>query len=174
MDDKQKQERMEGGRTNRNNKIPLLFYRLYHIRKSNIHNQQRNKTLLDFNSEYHYIFHKLHSFKDVTPLDLEKAFLIANLSRKLLEGFLTFKFPKGRNDFNQLMQAGCKDDELREKVYRFINKYSHNQQIEFHDAPVDNLLGEGDNIISNVFNIINELDKSHHDEMIEVCDANVA
>jgi len=102
-------------------------------------------------------------------LDLEKAFLIANLSRKLLEGFLTFKFPKGRNDFSQLLQAGCPDNETREKVYRFINKYSHNQQIEFLDSPIDNLLGEGENIVEEVFKIISSLDKPHFEEMEEVC-----
>lgn len=141
-------------------------------RTSSINNA--NSTLLDFNSEYHYIFHKLYLLKLLTTLDLEKAFMVANLSRKLLEGFLTFKFPKGRNDFSQLLQAGCSDNETREKVYRFINKYSHNQQIEFHDSPIDNLLGEGDNIVEAVFKIICDLDKAHFDEMKEVCDSCLA
>lgn len=139
-------------------------------RKATINNA--NSTLLYFNSEYHFIFHKLFSLMELKTLDLEKAFLIANLSRKLLEGFLTFKFPKGRNDFSQLLQAGCADSETREKVYRFINKYSHNQQIEFLDSPIDNLLGEGENIVEEVFNIISSLDKSHFDEMEEVCKKN--
>lgn len=139
-------------------------------RKATINNA--NSTLLDFNSEYHFIFHKLFSLMELKALDLEKAFLIANLSRKLLEGFLTFKFPKGRNDFSQLLQAGCPDNETREKVYRFINKYSHNQQIEFFDSPIDNLLGEGENIVEEVFKIISSLDKPHFDEMEEVCKKN--
>lgn len=136
-------------------------------RKATINNA--NSTLLDFNSEYHFIFHKLFYLMELKTLDLEKAFLIANLSRKLLEGFLTFKFPKGRNDFSQLLQAGCSDNEKREKVYRFINKYSHNRQIEFLDSPIDNLLGEGENIVKEVFEIIRTLDKPHFDEMEEVC-----
>ncbi len=136
-------------------------------RKATINNA--NTTLLDFNSEYHFIFHKLFSLMELKTLDLEKSFLIANLSRKLLEGFLTFKFPKGRHDFNQLLQAGCPDKQMQEKVYRFINKYSHNQQIEFLDTPIDNLLGEGDNIVEAVFKIISNLDKPHFDEMEEVC-----
>lgn len=135
-------------------------------RKSTINNA--NPTLLEYNSEYHYIFYKLTTLADITDIDLEKAFLISNLSRKLLEGFLSFKFPKGRNDFNQLLQAGCKDQEVREKVYRFINKYSHNQVIEFHDASVDNLLGEGSNIVNDVFRIMEDLDKDHFKEMKEL------
>jgi wobble nucleotide-excising tRNase len=136
-------------------------------RKATINNA--NSTLLDYNSEYHYIFYKLLTLRDIATLDLEKAFLIANLSRKLLEGFLTFKFPKGRNDFSQLLQDGCPDPEVREKVYRFINKYSHNQVIDFSDGPIDNLLGEGNNIVTSVLKIVEDLDKAHYTEMSEVC-----
>lgn len=156
-------------------KIRSTFYSIEasneESRKATINNA--NNTLLDFNSEYHFIFHKLFSLMELKALDLEKAFLIANLSRKLLEGFLTFKFPKGRNDFSQLLQAGCPDNETREKVYRFVNKYSHNEQIEFLDSPIDNLLGEGENIVEEVFKIISSLDKPHFDEMEQVCKKNI-
>ena len=127
-----------------------------------------NDTLIKFNSEYHYVFYKLSALRELQNLDIEKAFLIANLSRKLLEAFLTFKFPKGRNDFSQLLEAGCAEHGNREKVYRFINKYSHNQQIDFHDTPIDNLLGEGNNIVEEVFKIVEKLDPVHYAEMIEV------
>ncbi|MCQ6956989.1 AAA family ATPase [Mucilaginibacter aquariorum] len=160
---------------NKKDKIKSHFYSIdcttEENRTSSINNA--NSTLLEFNSEYHYIFYKLHALKSLISLDLEKAFLIANLSRKLLEAFLSFKFPKGRNDFNQLLEAGCSDAEVREKVYRFINKYSHNQQIEFHETPIDNLLGEGDNIIHHVLEIVEKLDKAHYDEMEEVCKSNL-
>lgn len=136
-------------------------------RKAIISNADR--TLINFNSEYHFICYKLNQYKDDIALNLEKAFLIANMSRKFLEAFLTFKFPKGRNDFMALLQAGYSNAETREKVYRFINKYSHNKEIDFHDTPIDNLIGEGNNIIKDVFNIVQTLDKSHYDEMMEVC-----
>jgi len=136
-------------------------------RRSTISNA--NKTLLIYNSEYHYIFSKIHSFKEIKVIDLEKAFLIANLSRKLLETFLTFKFPKGRNDFSQLLQAGCHDGEMREKVYRFINKYSHNQVIDINDGPIDNLLGEGNSVVQGVLKIVEDLDQDHYSEMVQVC-----
>lgn len=131
-----------------------------------------HSTLLKFNSEYHFIFYKLFELRDLPSLDLEKAFLVANLSRKLLEGFLTFKFPKGRANFAQLVDAGCPDKELSEKVYRFINKYSHNQEIEFHDPNIDNLAGEADNIIQSIFKIVTDLDAIHFQEIQEVCGVN--
>lgn len=165
---------LKNKKTNYPEKKEIIRSRFYSIDSSIEENRvsiinNANKTLLDFNSEYHFIFYKLYLFKGLKTLDLEKAFLIANLSRKLLEGFLSFKFPKKRNDFSQLLEAGCSDAETKEKVYRFINKYSHNQQIEFLDTPVDNLLGEGENMVDEIFKIISSLDKPHFDEMEEVC-----
>ncbi|MBS7565811.1 AAA family ATPase [Mucilaginibacter sp. Bleaf8] len=153
-----------------NLKVEKIKSRFYSVECSNALNRQSviknaNNTLIKFNSEYHYVFHKLNELKELSDLDIEKAFLISNLSRKLLEAFLTFKFPKGRNDFNQLLQAGCSKSVSHEKVYRFINKYSHNQQIDFHDTPIDNLLGEGNNIINDVFKILEDLDEIHFKEM---------
>lgn len=136
-------------------------------RKATINNA--SNTLLKYNSEYHYIFSKLLVFKDITTIDLEKAFLIANISRKLLESFLTFKFPKGRKSFDQLLQAGCSDKEMKDKIYRFINKYSHNQVIDYSDGPIDNLLGEGNAIVKAVLQVVENLDNTHYSEMVEVC-----
>lgn len=151
-------------------KIRARFYSIECTNDDNRHAKivNSNDTLIKFNSEYHYVFFKLHSLRGLESLDIEKAFLISNLSRRLLESFLTFKFPKGRNDFNMLLKEACKDDETCEAVYRFINKYSHDKQIEFHDTPIDNLLGEGNNIIEEVFKIINELDNNHYKEMNEL------
>ncbi|MFB1098292.1 AAA family ATPase [Terribacillus sp. JSM ZJ617] len=121
--------------------------------------------LIKYNSEYHYLFHKVYSFKRSEELSLDEAFLVSNLSRKLLEGFLTFKFPKKRNDFNQLLEAAISDVQRRERVYRFINKYSHNATIEFSDNAIDNLLGESKNIVDEIMDVIKELDMTHYSEM---------
>ena len=135
-------------------------------RRSVINNA--NETLLFYNSEYHYLFYQLNKYSAQSILSLDEAFVIANLARKLLEGFLSFKFPKHRNDFHQLMEAGVTDKAIREKVYRFISKYSHNAQVEFYDSSIDNLLGESGDIVHQIFRIVEHLDKGHYDEMMEV------
>tara|TARA_B100000700_G_scaffold270393_1_gene312490 strand:- start:15 stop:2249 length:2235 start_codon:yes stop_codon:yes gene_type:complete len=96
-------------------------------------------TLTDYNSEYHYLFSKIYSLKDKQELNLDEAYLCANLSRKLLESFLCFKFPKKRSNFRQLVDDSVRNyqaikPEDVEKAYRFINKYSHNQEIELEDS----------------------------------------
>lgn len=137
------------------------------MRQSKLVNAGRSLT--DYNSEYHYLFSKLYSLKEKRELNLDEVYLCANLSRKLLESFLCFKFPKKRNDFRQLVDDGVKKypeikPEDAEKVYRFINKYSHNQEIELEDN-VDNLLGESPAILNILLDMVKTIDEVHFTEM---------
>lgn len=156
------------------NQPPVIKARAYTIeskfdgvRQSKLVNARGSLT--DYNSEYHYLFSKIYSLKNQQELNLDEVYLCANLSRKLLETFLCFKFPKKRSDFRQLV-----DDSVRhypeikpedvEKVYRFINKYSHNQEIELENN-VDNLLGESPAILNIILDIVKTIDEAHFTEM---------
>lgn len=126
-----------------------------------------------YNSEYHYIFSRLNSLKNQQTLETDDHFLAANLSRKLLESFLSFKFPKNRGNFANLFNAAISasqnpEDEGKEKIRKFINEYSHNDLIETNEDFVENLIGEGVSVISDIFDWINELDEKHYQEMMEV------
>lgn len=126
-----------------------------------------------YNSEYHYIFSRLHSLKNQQTLETDDHFLAANLSRKLLESFLSFKFPKNRGNFANLFNTAVSasknpEDEGKEKIRRFINGYSHNDLIETNEDFVENLIGEGVTVISDIFDWISELDEKHYQEMMEV------
>ncbi|MEZ7208575.1 AAA family ATPase [Pseudoalteromonas sp. DY56-GL79] len=126
-----------------------------------------------YNSEYHYIFSRLNSLKNLQTLETDDHFLAANLSRKLLESFLSFKFPKNRGNFANLFNAAISasqnpEDEGKEKIRKFINEYSHNDLIETNEDFVENLIGEGVSVISDIFDWINELDEKHYQEMMEV------
>jgi len=126
-----------------------------------------------YNSEYHYIFSRLYSLKNQQVLETDDHFLAANLSRKLLEAFLSFKFPKNRGNFANLFDtavaaSGNPEDEGKEKIRKFINEYSHNDFIEINEDFVENLMGEGVAVISDIFNWIGELDEKHYSEMIDV------
>lgn len=131
--------------------------------------------MTEYNSEYHYLFSKLYSFKDKANLNLDEVYLCANLSRKLLESFLCFKLPKKRSNFRQLVDDGTRGysdikSEDVEKVYRFINKYSHNQEIELEDN-ADNLLGESPAILNTILDMVKTIDEHHYNEMEAVVTA---
>lgn len=126
-----------------------------------------------YNSEYHYIFSRLHSLKNQQTLETDDHFLAANLSRKLLESFLSFKFPKNRGNFANLFNTAVSasqnpEDEGKEKIRKFINEYSHNDLIETNEDFVESLIGEGVSVISDIFDWINELDEKHYQEMMDV------
>lgn len=130
-------------------------------------------SLVNYNSEYHYIFSKLHSYRHSPALSRDDAFLTANLSRKLLESFFSFKFPKYRGNLAQLMDRGRKgcqitDEIKKEKIYRFINKYSHSVAIEINEDSSENLVGESQNVIGDIFGWLQEVDEVHYNEMLEV------
>ncbi|EMQ2223588.1 TPA: AAA family ATPase [Citrobacter freundii] len=137
------------------------------VRKSRVINASGHLT--NYNSEYHYLYSRLKHFKEKMHLDLDEVYLCANLSRKLLETFLSFKFPKKRDNFRALVDDSVKNiegvnlDEV-EKIYRFINKYSHNQEIDMGDN-TDNLLGESPLIIKSLFSMIQKIDAVHFSEM---------
>lgn len=132
-----------------------------------------DSSLVRYNSEYHYIFSRLNAYKDNLSLSRDEAFLTANLARKLLESFFSFKFPKHRSNIAQLMNCGLNGCEItneatKEKIYRFINKYSHSAVIEINEDSSENLLGESQNIIGDIFTWIKEVDEIHYNEMLEV------
>ena len=138
------------------------------IRKSEIKNA--NESILKYNSEYHYLFYRVYGFKDLGYLSLDEAFLVSNLSRKLMEIFLSFKFPKKRGNFKQLIEEAIIDVTQREKIYKFINKYSHSATIEIGDNTIDNLMGESTNIVKEILDVIKKLDPVHYTEMESICD----
>lgn len=127
-----------------------------------------DKSLTEYNSEYHYLFSKLYRFKEHQSLTIDEAFTTANIARKLMESLLSFKFPKKRNDFSQLIECGIKDEIMREKIYRFINKYSHNMSIEINEDSSDNIMGESKSVISDIFSCIKTIDETHYQEMVDI------
>jgi len=137
------------------------------IRSSTL--KKAKNSLIKYNSEYHFIFSELFNYKNISLSDTN-AYLVGNLSRKLLEAFLSFKYPLKRNDFKQLCDDSIADKLLREKVFRFINKYSHNQTIEFFESSDDTILSESNTIVNDILeNIIKITDPKHYEEMEKLC-----
>lgn len=128
-------------------------------------------SLTNFNSEYHFLFFTLKQYSNTQTLSMDVAFAVANMSRKLLEAFLTFKFPHGRGNFRGLMEQAITDQVKCERIYKFINKYSHNQVIEFDDSAADNVVAESEYIVREIFEEIRALDALHYAGMEKALEA---
>lgn len=131
------------------------------------------EALTHYNSEYHYIFSRLDALKGKRQLDLNDCFLAANLARRVLEAFLSFKFPKYRGNFAELFHAAeresaAPEDKRREKILKFVNQYSHSDLIATNEDSIENLMGESPAVIEDIFSWMKELDNRHYEEMMDV------
>jgi wobble nucleotide-excising tRNase len=151
--------------------------RLYIVRANN--DKPRSSTLSDadkalaaYNSEYHYIFSRLNSLREQQCFETDDHFLAANLSRKLLESFLSFKFPKSRGSFAGLFNHAITvstnlDADTKERIRKFINQYSHSDFIDTDHNFAESVAGESVAVVNDVFNWIKEMDSNHFHEMMQ-------
>lgn len=136
------------------------------IRIGNIKNAGKS---LDQTSEYDYVFDCVYKYKD-RELNENDIFNCGNACRKLLEAFLSFKFPRQRSNIQSLLDKAFKEkDEIqtKDRVYKFINAYSHLNVIESTEvSDIDTLLAESKGIINIILNKIQELDEEHYNAMV--------
>lgn len=136
------------------------------IRIGNIKNAGKS---LNQTSEYDYVFDTVYRMRN-NELDESEIFNCGNACRKLLEAFLGFKFPRQRGDIQSLIdRAFPNEDEIQEKnkVYKFINAYSHLNVIESSEiSDVDTLLAESKGILKTILNKIEQLDDEHYKAMV--------
>ena len=124
-------------------------------------------------SEYHYLFWRtaeaLRKCQEEPSLenDLEAAAILPNSCRRLLEGFLSFRYPSDIGDFRgQLSNAidSVKDEAARTRLLTFLHQYSHNEEGDT-GRPINR--PESVRILSSVFELINFVDEEHYRKMLE-------
>lgn len=121
-------------------------------------------------TEYDYIFYKVYSWRNKT-LSREEMIFCGNVARKLVESFLSFKFPKYRANLKELMEQalpGQDNDIARDRMYRFINIYSHENRINVHEELDTDVLGANSKtVIRDILGMIKKLDDVHYSAMVE-------
>ena len=124
-------------------------------------------------SEYHYLFWRVSSalrdclLKPSPESDVEAATVLPNVCRRLLEGFLGFKYPALLGNLHeQIMKAsdGILNEAMRARVLRFAHAYSHNQEA---DTTVPVARPEAVEMLHVVLEFMKIIDKSHFDAMCE-------
>ena len=121
-------------------------------------------------TEYDYIFNMVYSLKD-KPLSKQEMIFCGNVTRKLVESFLSFKFPKQRADLMALLNAalpGNNNDIVRERIYKFINIYSHEKKINvLEELDTEVLDANSQIVINDILKMIKDLDEVHYNSMVE-------
>lgn len=127
--------------------------------------------LMKFHSEYQHVFSTVLNYHQSDACDDSTCFAIANAGRRLLEGFNSFKTPDN-SGFNSILELATKkglDSAKRDRVFFFLNKYSHLDRIESFDNTVETLLEEGRNVATDILWIIKKIDCDHYESMLRVC-----
>lgn len=86
------------------------------------------KELLKFKSEYHYLFATLYRFDKAGGGDFDCLLGLPNVVRRFMEAFGGIMIPLSTG-LKGKMDRIFPDEVLRERVWKFINHYSHNTTI---------------------------------------------
>ncbi|MGO1696147.1 MAG: AAA family ATPase, partial [Arthrobacter sp.] len=118
-------------------------------------------------SEYHYLFWRSARTlidcgdRPTIEQEMDAAVILPNVCRRLLEGFLSFRFPEQMGDFRVQMQTaldGMDDGLTRQRLVTYLHHYSHNERVETGrgiSRP------EAVHILHAVFELIRKEDKEH-------------
>jgi wobble nucleotide-excising tRNase len=86
------------------------------------------KELLKFKSEYHYLFSTLYHFDKAGAGDFDCLLSLPNAVRRFMEAFGGIMIPSSTG-LKGKMERLFADEVVRERVWKFINHYSHNTTI---------------------------------------------
>ena len=121
-----------------------------------------------YESEYHYLFKSVYvEARETSNNDtLERFYPLPNIARRLLDAFLSFRYPDkpSENLAQKLHQATEIPLERQTRILRFVNTYSHvdGMPMPEHDA---SLLSEARIVMQDVLDVIKTLDEGHYNRM---------
>jgi wobble nucleotide-excising tRNase len=125
-------------------------------------------------SQYHFLFGRVADAVILASPGLSLAeqmnalALMPNAARKMLESFLSFRFPTQMGDFHggmRLALGRVGDQSIRVHVERYLHAYSHNEEGDI-SAVVDP--SEATAVLRSLFQLMASVDPEHFSSM---CDA---
>jgi wobble nucleotide-excising tRNase len=129
-----------------------------------------DKLLLDYESEYHFLFNVLYKLAEEHDHNLEKIYPIPNVARKFLESFLAFRVPLGlrvTNIHERLKRIENFDEKKKDRIRRFVETHSHPRyESGIQDFDMS-LLGEASDIVNDMIDLIKQEDPKHYAFLVE-------
>ncbi len=104
------------------------IYLVKRVTSAAAHIEQIPKELMHFKSEYHYLFSTLYNFDASGGNDFSVLFGLPNIVRRFLEAFGGIMIPISKG-LKTKMDRLFTDAVERERVWKFINHYSHNTSV---------------------------------------------
>ena len=162
---------MKGQSRTDTKKRPARFYML----ECRFNGSHRSSTLcpLDplleqYDSEYHYLFSRIYSEAHHTSAaSLEKNYILPNMARRLLEGFLAFRQPQTAGELWKKINAIDFNQAAKFRILRFVHTFSHADLIgePEHDL---SLLAESRPVLRDILSLMEHLDPDHFMAMVKL------
>lgn len=131
--------------------------------------RQLDPLLQEYESEYHYLFKRLHEEANRPSglVELSANYGMPNIARRVLEAFLSFRVPGKAQELRQQLELVDFDSAKKARILRFLHTYSHHQQIAEpeHDLSI---LAETQAVLQDVLRLIEEADGQHYARMLAV------
>jgi wobble nucleotide-excising tRNase len=128
-----------------------------------------DRLLHEFESEYHYLFKRVHDeASNLTPdRGLEEFYSMPNIARRVLESFLSFRYPGLAGKLEQQLECVSFDPAKKGRIIRFLHTYSHEGKIAEpeHDLSI---LAETPDVLKDVLALVRAEDEKHYDEMAKL------
>lgn len=118
--------------------------------------------LLRFKSEYHYLFATLLHFDSATTSAYDYLFSLPNVARRFMEAFGGIMIPTYQGLRPKLLRL-IPDPVQRERVWKFINDYSHNQSLNRSLAIPD--VSECKEIVSACLKAVEDWDDDYFNDL---------
>ncbi|MFC7925185.1 AAA family ATPase [Microbacterium laevaniformans] len=127
-------------------------------------------------SLYHFLFARvatalLDSKHDLGLAErMELLSLVPNAARKMLEGFLSFRYPEHIGNFHGGMRAALasiEDAALRTRIERYLHAYSHNEEGDISASLDPSEVGP---VIQSLFELMCAVDRPHFYAMCKALD----
>lgn len=121
-----------------------------------------------YESEYHYLFHRVHEEAKKPSNDttaLAEYYPLPNLARRLLESFLAFRLPSIAGELTAKIEKVAFDEHKKLRIIRFLHTFSHGDKIDEpgHDPT---LLAEAPQVLVEILELIKAEDEKHFDGML--------
>lgn len=122
-----------------------------------------DRLLLDYDSEYHYLFSLVYKGAGSRGEELEPFYNLPNISRRLLEAFLAFRKPSKESLYAKLEQLNF-DNAKKARIYRFLQTHAHGDEIDDPEHDIS-ILSETPEVLKDLLDLIKSEDKGHFEEM---------
>ncbi|MEO9748182.1 MULTISPECIES: AAA family ATPase [Marinobacter] len=123
--------------------------------------------LANYESEYHYLFKQIWSVaQSTTAAPLDQYYVLPNVARRLLETFLSFKFPGDKPGLGLLMSKADFDPAKKTRLLRFLHVHSHHDRVADPEHDLSTL-SEAPQVFSDLLELMQTLDEDHYKGLVE-------